>query len=60
MDLYKLYTERWNKILLKNKENEKKKEEDLKANEVIQVGTKREREEQEVIENEVKRLKTDN
>jgi hypothetical protein len=41
MDLYKLYTERWNKILLKNKENEKKKEEDLKANEVIEVGTKR-------------------
>jgi len=60
MDLYKLYTERWNKILLKNKENEKKKEEELKANEVIQVGTKREREEQEIIENEVKRLKTDN
>jgi len=60
MDLYKLYTDRWDKILLKNKENEKKKEEDLKANEVIQVGTKREREEQEVIENEVKRLKTDN
>lgn len=61
LDLYKLYTERWNKIIDHNKEKERLKEEQLKADEVIQVGVKRERDEDQEseAENEAKRQKTD-